>query len=64
LKKVSGISPIVSSYNIGVSNVNISLKEQLVKVEATSASYQDVEKAIKNTGKVITSGRVVNFDVV
>jgi hypothetical protein len=45
---------------IGISNVDISLKDQLVKVDATSASYEDVENAIKKTGKVIKSGKVVS----
>jgi hypothetical protein len=40
--------------------VDISLKDQLVKVDATSASYEDVEKAIRKTGKVIKSGKVVD----
>jgi len=44
----------------GIKAVDISLKEQLVKVNATSASYEDVEAAIKKTGKVIKSGRVVD----
>jgi hypothetical protein len=44
---------------IGISAVDISLKDQLVKVDATSASYEDVENAIKKTGKVIKSGKVV-----
>jgi hypothetical protein len=44
---------------VGVSNVDISLKDQLVKVDATTASYEDVENAIKKTGKVIKSGRIV-----
>jgi len=35
------------------------LKDQLVKVDATSASYEDVENAIKKTGKVIKSGKIV-----
>jgi copper chaperone CopZ len=48
LKKVSGIS-----------SVEISLKDQLVKVDATSASYEDVENAIKKTGKMIKSGKIV-----
>lgn len=39
--------------------MDISLKEQLVKVDATTASYEDVENAIKKTGKVIKSGRIV-----
>jgi hypothetical protein len=39
--------------------VDISLKDQLVKVDATSASYEDVENAIKKTGKVIKSGKIV-----
>jgi copper chaperone CopZ len=43
----------------GISNVDISLQDQLVKVDATSATYEDVENAIKKTGKVITSGRIV-----
>lgn len=43
----------------GISAVDISLKDQLVKVDATSASYEDVENAIKRTGKVIKSGKVV-----
>jgi hypothetical protein len=42
-----------------VSKVDISLKDQLVKVDATSASYEDVENAIKKTGKAIKSGKVV-----
>jgi hypothetical protein len=40
--------------------VDISLKDQLVKVDATSASYEDVENAIRKTGKVIKSGKVVD----
>ena len=44
---------------IGISSVDISLKDQLVKVDATSASYEDVENAIKKTGKKIHSGKVV-----
>ena len=44
---------------IGISSVDISLKDQLVKVDATSASYEDVENAIKKTGKKINSGKVV-----
>jgi hypothetical protein len=36
------------------------LKDQLVKVDATSASYEDVENAIRKTGKVIKSGKVVD----
>jgi copper chaperone CopZ len=43
----------------GVSSVDISLKDQLVKVDATSASYEDVENAIRKTGKVIKSGKVI-----
>jgi len=39
------------------------LKDQLVKVDATSASYEDVENAIKKTGKVIKSGKVVKGGV-
>jgi hypothetical protein len=35
------------------------LKDQLVKVDATTASYEDVENAIKKTGKVIKSGKTV-----
>ena len=46
---------------IGIKSVDISLKDQLVKVDATSASYQDVENAIKKTGKVIKSGKVVDL---
>ena len=48
---------------IGISAVDISLKDQLVKVDATSASYEDVENAIKKTGKVIKSGKVVKGGV-
>jgi len=44
---------------IGISSVDISLKDQLVKVDATSASYEDVENAIKKTGKKIHSGKIV-----
>jgi hypothetical protein len=44
---------------IGISSVDISLKDQLIKVDATSASYEDVESAIKKTGKKIHSGRIV-----
>ena len=44
---------------IGISTVDISLKDQLVKVDATSASYEDVENAIKKTGKKIHSGKIV-----
>jgi len=43
----------------GISAVDISLKDQLVKVDATSASFEDVENAIKKTGKVIKSGKIV-----
>jgi len=39
------------------------LKDQLVKVDATSASYEDVENAIKKTGKVIKSGKVIKGGV-
>ena len=35
------------------------MKDQLVKVDATSASYEEVENAIRKTGKVIKSGKVV-----
>ena len=44
---------------IGISSVDISLKDQLVKVDASSASYEDVENAIKKTGKKIHSGKIV-----
>ena len=44
----------------GISNVGISLKEQLVTVDATSATYEDVENAIKKTGKKIHSGKIVS----
>lgn len=40
--------------------MDISLKDQLVKVDATTASYADVETAIRKTGKVINSGKVVD----
>lgn len=49
-----------SGSRTGVKTVDISLKDQLVKVDATSASYEDVEAAIKKTGKVIKSGRIVD----
>jgi hypothetical protein len=39
--------------------VDISLKDQIVKVEATTATYEDVETAIKKTGKTLVSGKVV-----
>lgn len=35
------------------------MKDQLVKVDATTASYEDVENAIKKTGKAIKSGKKV-----
>ena len=40
--------------------MDISLKDQLVKVAATSASFEDVENAIRKTGKAIKSGKVVD----
>jgi hypothetical protein len=39
--------------------VDISLKDQTVKVDATTATYEEVETAIKKTGKTIKSGKVV-----
>jgi hypothetical protein len=65
LKKLSGSHPPLESVvdAIGISAVDISLKDQLVKVDATSASYEDVENAIKKTGKVIKSGKVVKGGV-
>ena len=44
---------------VGISAVDISLKDQTVKVDATTASYEEVETAIKKTGKTIKSGKVV-----
>jgi copper chaperone CopZ len=59
LSKLSGIFTLIRRLIQGVSNVDISLKDQLVKVDATTASYEDVENAIKKTGKVIKSGKKV-----
>ena len=47
---------------IGVSNIDISLKDQLVTVDST-LPYEDVENAIKKTGKVVKSGKVVEPQV-
>ena len=41
-----------------VSNLDVSLKDQLVKVD-TTLPYEQVEQAIKKTGKTIKSGRVI-----
>jgi hypothetical protein len=65
LEKTFWFAPSLGSLvdAIGISAVDISLKDQLVKVDATSASYEDVENAIKKTGKVIKSGKVVKGGV-
>lgn len=39
--------------------MDISLKDQTVKVDVTTATYEEVETAIKKTGKTIKSGKVV-----
>jgi copper chaperone CopZ len=60
LKKVAGIKLAESSLTVGISSVDISLKDQLVKVDATSATFEDVENAIKKTGKKINAGKIVS----
>ena len=59
LNKVPGNALISFLLMKGISKVDISLKDQLVKVRTTSASYEEVEAAIRKTGKVIKSGRIV-----
>jgi copper chaperone CopZ len=44
--------------HVGVSKVDISLEDQVVKVDA-SIPYEEVEQAIKKTGKTVKSGKVI-----
>ena len=43
---------------LDISKLDVSLKEQSVKVD-TTLPFEQVQQAIKKTGKTVTSGRVV-----
>jgi copper chaperone len=46
----------------GIKDFQVSLKDQSVVVDPTTASFETVESAIKKTGKQIKSGEVVKVE--
>jgi len=46
----------------GIKNFEVSLKDQSVLVDPSTASFETVETAIKKTGKQIKSGEIVKAD--
>jgi len=60
LKKLPSTSPpeTLNLTCLDISKLDVSLKEQSVKVD-TTLPFEQVQQAIKKTGKTVTSGRVV-----